>query len=305
MQYRLAILARRVAGALAEAAFFVRLAAAELTSTLLELAVVTWVAAPPSPRAALFHVGHAARSLKALPRAALPGTNGGPPREDAHAPRRGIRRRLPTPREVTLLSDRRVRRLQRRVISVVFLRRFGLTVGDDALDILSAYSSVSWIARNLSAAAGYGARPPRTVEAEHRLRVVLPVLAYILALHGRYMAPRPAGRSEAGGTAHCSATGGLITAELYPRSIPAETLRHRLEAAERRERHRAQALRTAALELRLERHLNAITLLPQLDETRGHGCGRGLGPATARRLFSALERLRFRTTGGTHVRMDQ
>ncbi|MFP4613818.1 MAG: hypothetical protein ACLFM5_10530 [Spirochaetaceae bacterium] len=316
LHYRLALLARRLAGATVETAFIVRLAAAELSATLLELAVVTWVAAPPSPKAAVSYIGDAARSLSDLKRVVPPDPSPGHDDGDgaaeaapggARARRSAISLRLPTPREVTLLSDERVRRLQRRIISVVFLRRFGLTLDDDALRVLSAYSSVSWLARNLSAAAGYGARPPRSAEARHRLRVVLPVLVHILSVHRRYMATSgvqehsATGRSPAAGRA----SGRLITGGLYPRSITAETLRYRLDAAERRDRLRAQAIRTAALELRLERHLSVITLIRQLYESRADAGGPGFSSATASRLLSTLERLRFRTTGGTNVRMDQ
>ncbi|MFP4638704.1 MAG: hypothetical protein ACLFM6_09730 [Spirochaetaceae bacterium] len=324
LHYRLALLARRLAGATVETAFIVRLAAAELSATLLELAVVTWVAAPPSPKAAVSYIGDAARSLSDLKRVVPPDPSPGAGGDGAAAPpgggggrgaggggararRSAISLRLPTPREVTLLSDERVRRLQRRIISVVFLRRFGLTLDDDALRVLSAYSSVSWLARNLSAAAGYGARPPRSPEARHRLRVVLPVLVHILSVHRRYMATSgvpehsATGRSPAAGRA----SGGLITGGLYPRSITAQTLRYRLDAAERRDRLRAQGIRTAALELRLERHMSVITLIRQLYESRADGGGPGFSSATASRLLSTLERLRFRTTGGTNVRMDQ
>ncbi|MFP4567210.1 MAG: hypothetical protein ACLFNX_11975 [Spirochaetaceae bacterium] len=303
---RLVLIIRRVAGAMVETAFFVRLAAAELISTLLELAVVTWMAAPPSPRTAVSYIGDAARSLSDLKRLVPPEPSPGHDDDGdgaaAAAPggtralRSGIRLRLPTPREITLLSDDRVRRLQCRIIAVVFRRRFGLELDDDALRVLSGYSSVSWLARNLSAAAGYGARPPRSAEARHRLRVVLPALVHMLAVHRRYLASNPIARR---------AGGELITSQLYPRSIPAERLRHRLAAADKRDRLRAHALRTAAIELRLERHLNVITLIRKLDEARADDGSRGFSSATAARLLSTLERLRFRNTGGTNVRMDQ
>jgi hypothetical protein len=180
-------------------------------------------------------------------------------------------------------------------------------VTDEDLDVLSAYSSVSWLARNLSAAAGYGARPPQTPEATHRLRVVLPVLVNILALHRHYLATGSSEwRSAAGENRSRQAdptTGGLITAEVYPHAITAATLRHRREALENRDGHRRRRFHNADLTLRLERHLNLITLFKELDEARTRDRGRRL--SSTARMLSTLERIRFHAPGGSHVRMDE
>jgi hypothetical protein len=307
MQLRLALAARGLTTALVGVAFFVRLAAAEVAATLLELATLTWIAAPPSPRAALSYLGDAARSVAAALRAPDQAPPIGESSDGRHGNRGSLRLRLSAPREVTLLSDERMRVLQRRIVAVVFSRRFGLTVTDEDLDVLSAYSSVSWLARNLSAAAGYGARPPQTPEATHRLRVVLPVLVNILALHRHYLATGSSEwRSAAGENRSRQAdptTGGLITAEVYPHAITAATLRHRREALENRDGHRRRRFHNADLTLRLERHLNLITLFKELDEARTRDRGRRL--SSTARMLSTLERIRFHAPGGSHVRMDE
>jgi hypothetical protein len=296
LQLRLALAVRGLTTALVGVAFFVRLAAAEVAATLLELATLTWIAAPPSPRAALCYVGDAARSVAAALRAPDQASPIGESSDGRHGNRSSLRLRLIAPREVTLLSDERVRVLQRRIVAVVFSRRFGLTVTDEDLDVLSAYSSVSWLARNLSAAAGYGARPPQTPEATHRLRVVLPVLVNILALHRHYLAT---------GSSEWPTVGGLITAEVYPHAITARRLRHRREALENRDGYRRRRFHHAQLTLRLERHLNLITLFKELDETRTCARGRRLSPTATARMLSTLERIRFHAPGGSHVRMDE
>ncbi|MGM0675391.1 MAG: hypothetical protein ACQETQ_11900 [Spirochaetota bacterium] len=272
----------------------VRKVARELFSVAAHVAVITW-AAPPTPRAALSYLVGALAARE--PRKARePRSTQAKP----HAPAGGEAVELggkwapllPRAGEVRLLHDERVAALQRRIVSVVFLRRFGLSVGESQLETLGAYSSVAWLSRNLANAAGYGARPPAGPEARRRLQVVLPVLTHVLDVHRRYLAlgederhPRrhPRGRSRA-------ATRGVITSDYYPHEVSAEALCHKMTAVQKRATVRRLRIRAQEETRRLDRQLEAVTLLYSGDDSE-NGPRRPRSTRRAARALSTMRRI--------------
>jgi hypothetical protein len=113
-------------------------------------------------------------------------------------PRRTISVRLPPASGFTLLRDKRVGRLQARILDRIFRTRFGVRIRPREIEVLSVFSSSAWLSRNLLVAAGYGsgdgsghracvaARVPVS-EFLHRCSVVYPAFLNAMRLHLRYL----------------------------------------------------------------------------------------------------------------------
>ena len=192
-----------------------------------------------------------------------------------YAPRNKNRPGPPTPKlpraaKAGFLADARARRLQRSIVAGVLRLRFGLHANAEELAVLSRFSSVAWLARNLEVAGGvHGARLTEA-ERRHRVRVVYPVFFKLMRFHLGFAASGaqttvtraerlwlrlryPGSRSSLG-------PNGRIVQSLYPEEITAEQIRTRRTVAAEQARRRYRALRNREHLLRFELYLEALSL---------------------------------------------
>ena len=217
----------------------------------------------------------------------------GDPVPDRVTPDSPSRIELPLAAGVFLLVDRRVRAFQRTVVRTVFRGRFGITPRMHELEVLSSYSSVAWLTRNLLIAAGYGAAAP-PAELRHRAMVVYPAFARTLALYRaqlraeqeRFSAERfivsahrrrSGARGERGPVSGVIGAGGEFARSLYPDSIVVKRLTTHVELARRRTRAEILRLKNAESLVRLAVYMAAVTLVVQASSRTPRRAARLLG----------------------------
>jgi hypothetical protein len=155
-------------------------------------------------------------------------------------------------REPQLLADPRVMRLQAAYIKDHFPRVFGITPGEQEIEILARFGNVDWLYRSLAAAAGIpvGSIGAAGREGRYRVQVAYPTFLRLLRLQlaRRLMEGERRGdrRQRDGGEIAAASGRKERFAGLYPHRITAA----RLEAARREvvEQLRARHLAAAAVE---------------------------------------------------------
>ncbi|TVR34679.1 MAG: hypothetical protein EA404_02110 [Spirochaetaceae bacterium] len=207
--------------------------------------------------------------------------------------------RLPVASAVGLLHDPRVQRLQRRVVRVIFERRFAIKLREGELAVLAAFDSVSWLAAGLIRAAGPHSRPGGGAQFSARCRLVFPVFLRAMQLHLRYISAAADGsgatteakarpgirdrqRRRRLARRHAVSADGSIAGSLYPQKLTAEQQRVRAESVRLRTSAMVRRARTTAQLVYFGHYLQALSLLTQSRPTR---------PALARRTLRRLERI--------------
>ena len=148
--------------------------------------------------------------------------------------------RFPRASECRIIKSERIKKLQSVIIRKLYASWFGIACSNDDLKVLSSYGNTGWLAHNLLLASGIKKKSAVIIDGDSRRKVHTVFKPYVSSLalylkledgmrNGRAEIPEISIAGKIGRLFKRSSTHGVITKNMYPRSIEVQILKIKRE----------------------------------------------------------------------------